>query len=311
TAADRGRVISASGSWVLTLPLAAHAGAAFFVSVVNTGTGTITLTRQGSDSIDGAATLALPRGHGVLVISTGSGWLTLGRPVTAGPTDAMAGRVLQVGDGGLLATAPVTVSLNAMMPAGTYTYVFSDPAIPSSGSGAVIVLRSAATVNFQAQIASPLTGGVFLRRTQDAGVTWTPWERIVTLRGLLGTVSQSGGVPTGAVLERGSNANGDYLRLADGTQICWITAGLAQSIPAGAYVEASWTYPAVFVSGSVPQPRVAVRSFNDPASRQSAARHLRGVGGGVGATAGVLGVVNLHSAAVEARLDGLALGRWF
>lgn len=37
---------------------------------------------------------------------------------------------------------------------------------------------------------------------------------------LLGIVSQSGGLPTGAVIEQGSNANGRYVRLADGTQIC-------------------------------------------------------------------------------------------
>lgn len=37
---------------------------------------------------------------------------------------------------------------------------------------------------------------------------------------ILGTVSQAGGVPTGAVIERGSNANGEYVRFADGTQIC-------------------------------------------------------------------------------------------
>lgn len=38
---------------------------------------------------------------------------------------------------------------------------------------------------------------------------------------ILGTVSQSGGVPTGAIIQKGSNANGDYVRFADGTQICW------------------------------------------------------------------------------------------
>ncbi len=38
---------------------------------------------------------------------------------------------------------------------------------------------------------------------------------------LVGTVSQSGGTPTGAVVEQGSNADGDYVRWADGTQICW------------------------------------------------------------------------------------------
>jgi hypothetical protein len=37
---------------------------------------------------------------------------------------------------------------------------------------------------------------------------------------ILGTVSQSSGVPTGALIERGSNSNGEYVRFADGTQIC-------------------------------------------------------------------------------------------
>ena len=39
-------------------------------------------------------------------------------------------------------------------------------------------------------------------------------------RAVLGTVSQSGGVPTGAIIERGSNSLGEYIRFADGTQIC-------------------------------------------------------------------------------------------
>ncbi len=37
---------------------------------------------------------------------------------------------------------------------------------------------------------------------------------------ILGTVGQTGGVPTGAVIESGSNANGQFVRFADGLQIC-------------------------------------------------------------------------------------------
>lgn len=37
---------------------------------------------------------------------------------------------------------------------------------------------------------------------------------------LVGVASQSGGVPTGAVIERGTNAMGDYVKWADGTMIC-------------------------------------------------------------------------------------------
>lgn len=36
----------------------------------------------------------------------------------------------------------------------------------------------------------------------------------------VGTVGVSGGTPTGAIMERGSNANGVYIRYADGTQEC-------------------------------------------------------------------------------------------
>lgn len=39
---------------------------------------------------------------------------------------------------------------------------------------------------------------------------------------MVGTVSQSAGVPTGAIVERGANAQGAYVRYADGTQICWL-----------------------------------------------------------------------------------------
>lgn len=61
---------------------------------------------------------------------------------------------------------------------------------------------------------------------------------------LLGTVSQSGGVPTGAVIERGTTANGDYTRFADGTQIC--TATLSAPYAAATHCAASWTFPAAF-----------------------------------------------------------------
>jgi hypothetical protein len=37
---------------------------------------------------------------------------------------------------------------------------------------------------------------------------------------IVGAVGQAGGISTGAIIERGSNANGEYTRYADGTQIC-------------------------------------------------------------------------------------------
>lgn len=59
---------------------------------------------------------------------------------------------------------------------------------------------------------------------------------------LLGTVSQSGGVPTGAVIETGTN----YVRFANGTQIC--TGSVTLSASATQTCSATWTYPAAFVA---------------------------------------------------------------
>lgn len=43
---------------------------------------------------------------------------------------------------------------------------------------------------------------------------------------ILGTVSEDDGVPTGAIIERGSNDDGEYVKLADGTVLAFIEAAL-------------------------------------------------------------------------------------
>ncbi|WP_433925046.1 hypothetical protein ACN06F_09085 [Vreelandella sp. 21] len=53
----------------------------------------------------------------------------------------------------------------------------------------------------------------------NGGRQWGPWGEIYTSQNILGTVSQSNGIPTGAIIERGSNANGEYAKYADGTLI--------------------------------------------------------------------------------------------
>ena len=69
---------------------------------------------------------------------------------------------------------------------------------------------------------------------------------------LLGVVSQSGGTPTGAIIERGSNANGEFTRFADGTLICWfvdssdITTATAKA--GGFTVSKTLTFPSVFAT---------------------------------------------------------------
>lgn len=90
--------------------------------------------------------------------------------------------------------------------------------------------------------------GTFIRATGAGTAVAQP---------MVGTVSQSGGVPTGAIVERGSNANGQYVRYADGTQMCWGIAPASDitDVVAGPVFRANaariFTFPAAF-SGSPP-----------------------------------------------------------
>ena len=68
------------------------------------------------------------------------------------------------------------------------------------------------------------------------------WRRIYNTGNILGTVSQSGGVPTGAIIESGSNVNGEYVKYADGTLIC--TAQVTYNIRQIGVV--SFTMPSTF-----------------------------------------------------------------
>ena len=75
--------------------------------------------------------------------------------------------------------------------------------------------------------------------------TWSPWRETFTQASVLGPVSQSAGIPTGAVIERGSNANGPFVRFADGTQIC------RHVVAAASGAAATWTFPAAFSEAPV------------------------------------------------------------
>lgn len=75
---------------------------------------------------------------------------------------------------------------------------------------------------------------------------------------IVGTVSQSGGTPTGAIFEQGSNANGHYIKYACGAMICWgeatYTSGITTAIVTSVYVSAAGytiTWPVAF-AGSAP-----------------------------------------------------------
>ncbi|MFN4056646.1 MAG: DUF2793 domain-containing protein [Roseinatronobacter sp.] len=183
--------------------------------------------------------------------------------VTTSTLDTTTGRHLRVGDfgvGGLAPSWTTTTDLNDIILGGSYTLSGSFANGPSGGgsvSGVLSVIRRAfnagATVT-QLLSRSGTEVALWVRTGTGNPVSWTAWSRLIGQNNILGTVSQSAGVPTGAVIERGSNANGEFVRFADGTQICTRQVALdglsIATTHGGVFRSApvSYTLPASFTS---------------------------------------------------------------
>jgi hypothetical protein len=96
------------------------------------------------------------------------------------------------------------------------------------------VITGNLTVNAETQS----TGNVTTTGTVEASNLTRGGSQVYSRNNILGTVSQSGGVPTGAIIERGSNANGEFVKYADGTMICRVSLNFTRT--------ATWTHPVVF-----------------------------------------------------------------
>ncbi|WP_207864874.1 phage tail protein [Pseudomonas sp. 58(2021)] len=156
-------------------------------------------------------------------------------------------------------------ALGAMPSAGgSYAPVFNSlrvitGAVPSAGGG------------FfgwnEAGNGSGMSGAVSFTCNQGGGTggfSWRTVNQANTAGGPFMTLSYAGvlNVPVGLqlagrnVVESGSNANGTWVRFADGTQFCWFTTGSigASTVQGNCWIStpATWTYPAAFVTGSEP-----------------------------------------------------------
>lgn len=151
--------------------------------------------------------------------------LASGAAVQSAPMDSTAGALMTVGAFGLgTKTAPQVTDFNDADMAGFYSVLKLSTALNKppgfNGGTAALWVGSSTNANNMVQIAFYLNeGGVIATRSLRAG-NWRDWQVIYTQATIVGPVAQSGGTPTGAVVERGSNGNGDYVRWADGTQIC-------------------------------------------------------------------------------------------
>lgn len=132
------------------------------------------------------------------------------------------------------------------------------------------------------------------------------------IQAIVGTVSQSGGTPTGALQEYGSNANGEYARFANGLQVCWGNMAYSGDINTGAAggfrsatTDLNLTFPAAFaatpwVGASVP--------FNLTSAQQIFGTTIRNPS----STDVIILVLRVTSStSVSATVYWHAVGRWF
>lgn len=113
--------------------------------------------------------------------------------------------------------------------------------------------------------------------------------------GVVGTVSESGGVPTGAIVQTATTADGTYVRFADGTQICW--GGITSS--SGGAV--TWTFPIAFVA----TPRIQATCLATGNGRIAVYSNASG-------TSADFSVYSTANALVDAIFTSvMAVGRWY
>ncbi|WP_186299135.1 hypothetical protein [Halomonas sp. C22] len=111
----------------------------------------------------------------------------------------------------------------------------------------------------------------FGARSGDPTANWS-YARAYHNRNILGTVSQVDGVPTGAIIERGGNANGEYVKFADGTLFMWLTVQASMPLTGiGSEFSAEVNYPVRILSNAttrlIPIVNSAASAWSVPAER--------------------------------------------
>ncbi|MCR9274396.1 MULTISPECIES: pyocin knob domain-containing protein [unclassified Mameliella] len=219
-----------------------------------------------------------------------------GTAVTQSATDATTGRLLKVGDFGLGSSIVEAIPAGysdidaADIPNGDYWIGAAATGDKPTSIGFLKVKRRYTGSRVTQEWRGDNSSTVY-RRFYLSGV-WTPWAYAFDSANAVGTVSQSGGAPTGAIVERGSNANGEYVRFADGTQICTHVFAISAN-------PTTWTFPAAFSAG----PTMMANAFN------AAARTVT-IGSRTSTTV-QFNVFDASGSAASASVAVVAIGHWY
>ena len=211
-----------------------------------------------------------------LRIAAASGQMS-GEAVQADATDTTPGRVLKLAEDGTGAFGlgssggdgpPLIEDFEAELIPGFYRYVESTttgapgPGNPYAGYAVVLRTNSGHPGAFAwRRTMNPANLKVFFG-TRASATGAMLWNELWHQGNLLGSVSQSGGMPTGAVFQHGANSNGQFERRASGWMECIRTdlAVTGVDTTAGSLhrsADVSWTFPSAFMSGEAPVVSIA------------------------------------------------------
>jgi hypothetical protein len=160
--------------------------------------------------------------------------------------------------------------------AGAVLEVISPDSIRSRGARSLIIQRYTQRSG---------SGRTWTRTSLSTTVeSFTAWREIYSQGTIIGTVSESSGVPTGAIIEQGSNANGEFVKFADGTMTCRFVfdAGSITAFGTGTFIDPYRTaavtapFPADFIALGDASVAVNGHSINEStASRRWATVSVR------------------------------------
>ena len=194
-----------SGTVACTFPASATAGNGWFANVSNQGTGTVTLTMQGGETLDGAATKALAPGESCTVVSAGTtNWASIGY----GRSTAFqfTKLVLDVSGGAATFTLTSTQAGNKLMNfIGTITgnVIVTIPAVVG-----IYYIQNNFTGAFTVEFKTVAGTGISMSNTDNV-ILYCDGVNVVNAQtSSLPTANLSGGVAGALVYQSGGSATG-------------------------------------------------------------------------------------------------------
>jgi len=234
------------------------------------------------------------------------------------PSDATPGRAMQVGAFGIGGDTPVfyaSIDDVAEVPAGRCFVINTSGGVkpPNASYGLLDTIKVVGQPVHQIwhEVNGIASGGTLRtwERDQYGTGVFGPWRMVYRQNNIIGAVTGAG-APTGAIIERGANANGEYTKYADGTLICWkaITTNSTGTYASGALFGSDAYGPGAFPSAYVSVPMVAsgatrgvnsdcvlASAFNPPTLNSW----------------GAWRAMAISNAAVAAQINLIAIGRWY